>query len=34
VTAVAAISAIGIPEIGAGVQFVIAGLLAAGPGTA
>jgi hypothetical protein len=30
VTAVAALGAIGIPEIGAGIQFVIAGLLAAG----
>jgi len=30
VTAVAALAAAGIPEIGSGVQFVLAGLLAAG----
>jgi hypothetical protein len=30
VTAVAALAAAGIPEIGPGVQFVLAGLLAAG----
>jgi hypothetical protein len=30
VTAVAALAAIGIPEIGPGVQFVLAGLLAGG----
>lgn len=30
VTAVAALAAIGIPEIGPGIQFVLAGLLAAG----
>lgn len=34
VTAVAALAAVGIPEIGPGIQFVLAGLLAGAAGTA